>query len=173
METEPLLRADLSPVEVPPGYWRRAATHCPQPLSPFFAGALPFFGGTFRHAFSELGALFETLEYREIGGWVYTRLVPPGGVEGAAPAPELIRQRAERAVEAVRSDNFDAYLEEWSELRSGFVAGVARLRAVDLRSLDDGGLAAHLGEVLAFSIDAFNVHFRLHGINAMMLTDLA
>jgi pyruvate,water dikinase len=173
VDTDSPSRVDLSPVEVPPGYWRREATHCPKPLSPFFGAALPLVGETFRQAFSELGALFETLDYREIGGWVYTRLVPPGGVDGVAPSPEVIRQRAERAIQAVRSDNLDGYLEEWSQLRPGFVAGVARLRSVDLRSLDDKGLADHLGEVLEFSIGAFNVHFRLHGINALMLTDLA
>ena len=168
------LPTDISvPIEVPPGSWRREATHCPQPLSPFFSSAIPLVGETFRQAFSELGALYDTLEYREIGGWVYTRLVPPGGEEGVAPSPELIRQRAKLAVEAVRSDNLDAYLEEWSQLRTGFIAGVARLRGVDLQALDDPGLAAHFGDVLEFSLGAFNVHFRLHGINAMMLTDLA
>ncbi len=172
MDTGTLPTETPIPVEVPPGSWRRETTHCPQPLSPFFASAIPIVGETFRHAFSELGALFETLEYREIGGWVYTRLVPPGGVEGVAPSPELIRQRAERAAKAVQSDNLDAYLEEWQELRSGFIAGVAGLRGVDLRSLDDAGLAAHLNDVLEFSLGAFHVHFRLHGINAMMLSDL-
>jgi phosphohistidine swiveling domain-containing protein len=161
------------PIEVPPGSWRRETTHCPQPLSPFFGGAIGLVGETFRSAFSELGALYDTLEYREIGGWIYTQLVPPGGTVGVAAPPELIRRRAELAAEAVRSDNLDTYLEEWQELRSGFVGGVARLRGVDLRVLDDQGLAAHLDDVLGFSVGAFNVHFRLHGINAMMLSDLA
>lgn len=173
MATDSLTPVDLSPVEVPPGYWRREATHCPKPLSPFMGSALPLVGETFRHAFSELGAWFETLEYREIGGWVYTRLVPPRGPDGATPSPEVIRRRVERAKEAVRSDNLDGYLEEWSQLRSGFVAGVARLRSVDLPSLDDRQLTAHLGDVMEFSIGAFNVHFRLHGIGAVMLRDLA
>jgi pyruvate,water dikinase len=173
VDTDTLATETPVPIEVPPGSWRRETTHCPQPLSPFFGSALGLVGESFRQAFSGLGALFDTLEYREIGGWVYTRLVPPGGVEGVAPSPDLIRGRAERAVEAVRSDNLDAYLEEWQELRSGFIAGVARLRGVDLRSLDDAGLAAHLNDVLEFSLGAFDVHLRLHGISAMMLSDLA
>jgi rifampicin phosphotransferase len=173
VDTGSLTPVDLSPVEVPPGSWRREATHCPQPLSPFFRGALPVVTETFRHAFSELGALWDTLEYREIGGWVYTRLVPPGGVEGGAPPPELIRERIERAVQTVRSDNLDADLEEWPRLRSEFMAGIARLRGVDLPILDDQGLVDHFGEVMNFAVPAFNVHFRLHGINAMMLADLA
>lgn len=163
---------DQGDVEVPTGSWRREATHCPRPLSPMFASGLPLVTETFRQAFAELGTLFDTLEYREIGGWVYTRLVPPGGTEGAAPPAELIRERAERAAESVRTGDLDAYLEEWGELRPRFEADVARLRGVDLRALDDVRLAEHLGEILEFSVGAFTVHFRLHGINALMLADL-
>jgi hypothetical protein len=68
LETDSLTLDDVPSVEVPPGYWRREATHCPKPLSPFFGAALPIVGDTFRQAFSELGALYDTLEYREIGG---------------------------------------------------------------------------------------------------------
>jgi pyruvate,water dikinase len=162
-----------APLEVPPGSWRREATHFPTPLSPFLADAVPVIAAPFREAFAELGAYYDTLDYRVIGGWVYSRLVPPGGVDGVAPDPEVIRERAALAAEVVRSDNLDGYFDEWSTLRDGFIAGVARLRAVDLRSLDDAALAGHFGDVMAFSLDAFTVHLRLHGINAMMLTDLA
>ena len=167
-----LTRMDPSALEVPPGSWRREATHCPRPLSPFFASGLPLVTETFRQAFAELGTLFDTLEYREIGGWFYTRLVPPGGTEGAAPPTELIRQRGELAAESVRPGHLDAYLEEWAELRPRFEAEVARLRGIDLGALDDGRLAEHLGEILEFSVWAFTVHFRLHGINALMLADM-
>ncbi|MGH9009939.1 MAG: hypothetical protein ACRDYF_08865 [Acidimicrobiia bacterium] len=172
MDTDSLTPVDLNPVEVPPGSWLREATHCPRPLSPMFASGLPLVTETFRQAFAELGTWFDTVEYRVIGGWVYTRLVPLGGVEGQAPPPELMRQRAERAAESVRTGHLDAYLEEWRELRPQFEAEVARLRAVDLRAMEDGKLAEHLGEVVEFSTWAFTVHFRLHGINALMLFDL-
>jgi rifampicin phosphotransferase len=172
VDTDSLTPVDLNPVEVPPGSWLREATHCPRPLSPMFASGLPVVTETFRQAFAELGTWFDTVEYRVIGGWVYTRLVPLGGVEGQAPPPELMRQRAERAAESVRTGHLDAYLEEWRELRPQFEAEVARLRAVDLRAMEDGKLAEHLGEVLEFSTWAFTVHFRLHGISALMLFDL-
>ena len=173
MDTGTLPTETSVPIGVPPGSWRREATHFPSTLSPFLAAAIPVIAAPFRAAFAGLGAWYDTLEYREIGGWVYTRLVPPGGVDGVAPPPELIRERAALAAETVRSDNLDGYLEEWSTLRDGFIAGVARLRGVDLRSLDDEALAAHFGDVMVFSLDAFEVHLRLHGIYAMMLTDLA
>jgi pyruvate,water dikinase len=161
------------PIEIPPGSWRREATHFPSILSPFLADALPLVAGSIRTAFADLGAWYDILEYRDIGGWVYTRLIPLGGLAGVEPSPDLVRERAALAAETVRSDNLDGYLEEWAPLRDGFIAGVARLRGVDLRSLNDEELAAHFGDVLTFSIDAFYVHCRLHGIYAMMLTDLA
>lgn len=161
------------PVEVPAGYWRRERTHCPRPVSPFFRGGLDLVTQTFGHAFSELGSLADTLEFREIGGWVYTRLVPPGGVENEPPSPELLRERAERALDTVRSDRYVDYIDQWPQWRSEYSAGVARLRGVDLVALDDEGLAAHLGEVVEFSVGAWNFHFLFHGIGALMLADLA
>ncbi len=161
------------PVEVPAGYWRRESTHGPRPISPFFRGGLALVTQTFGSAFSQLGALVETIEFREIGGWVYTRMVPPGGVEDRPPSPELLRERTERALETVRSDRFADYIDQWPQWRSEHIAGVARLREVDLASLDDDGLAAHLGEIFEFSVGAWNLHFLLHSIGALMLADLA
>jgi pyruvate,water dikinase len=161
------------PVEVPAGYWRRERTHCPKPMSPFFRGGLALVTQTLGYAFSELGALADTLEYREIGGWVYTRMVPLGGVEEQPPSPELLRARAERALETVRSDRYVDYIDLWPQWRSEYIAGVTRLRDVDLVSLDDKRLAEHLGKIFEFSIGAWNFHFLLHGIGALMLADLA
>jgi phosphohistidine swiveling domain-containing protein len=160
------------PIEVPAGYWRRESTHGPRPISPFFRGGLALVTQAFASAFSELGALVDTLEYREIGGWVYTRMVPPGGVEDRPPAPELLRERTERALDTVRSDRYVGYIDEWPRWRAEHIAGVARLREVDLGTLDDQGLAGHLGEVLGFSVSAWNLHFLFHGIGALMLADL-
>jgi rifampicin phosphotransferase len=161
------------PVEVPAGYWRRERTHCPKPISPFFRGGLGLVTQTLGHAFSELGALADTLEYREIGGWVYTRMVPLGGVEDRPPSPERLRERTERALDTVRSGRYVDYIDRWPEWRAEYIAGVAQLRAVDLISLDDQGLAEHLNEIFAFSIGAWNFHFLFHGIGALMLADLA
>ncbi|HKY76313.1 MAG TPA: PEP-utilizing enzyme [Acidimicrobiia bacterium] len=173
MDTGTLPETIPVPIEVPAGYWRRERTHCPKPVSPFFRGGLALVTQTFGHAFSELGALADTLEYREIGGWVYSRMVPPGGEEDLRPSPELLRERTERALDTVRSDRYVDYIDRWPEWRSEYIAGVARLREVDLGSLDDQGLAEHLGEIFGFSIGAWNFHFLFHGIGALMLADLA
>lgn len=173
MDTDALPAATPVPIEVPPGYWRREATHLPDPMSPFFRVALRVGTECYRMMFSELGVLPETLEYREIGGWVYSRVVGPGGEEGRPPSPELIRERIDRSIEAMRSDLFGTYLDRWPEWRAEFVAGVAALRSVDLRSLDDQGLAGQLGEVMQFTLHASEVHWHLQGVSVVMLADLA
>jgi pyruvate,water dikinase len=128
----------------------------------------------FRRMFNEMGVLPETLEWREIGGWIYTRVVPPGGEEGRAPSPELIQRRVEESTEAVRSDRFGGYIERWHrEWRPHFVAWVAKLAAADVAALDDQGLVDHLTEVMDLTVQAFDIHMLLHGVNAVMLGDLA
>jgi len=161
------------PVEVPAGFWRRERTHCPRPLSPFFRGALDVVTQTFGYGFSQVGALPDTLEYREIGGWVYTRLVPPGGVEDQPPPVELLEARTERALEAIRSNRYFGLIDEWPQRRSEYIDGVKRLRDVDLVALDDQGLVDHFGAVMEFTIDALNFHFLFHCIGALVLADLA
>lgn len=161
------------PIEVPAGYWRRERTHCPRPISPFFRGAVDVVTQTFGYGFSKLGALADTLEYREIGGWVYSRMVPPGGMEDQPPTAELLQTRVELALETVRSGRVFDYIDEWPQRRSEYIAGVKRLRDVDLMELDDQGLIDHFGAVMEFSIGAFNFHFLFHCIGALVLADLA
>jgi len=43
-----------------------------------------------RRAFAEFGLLAETLEWAQIGGWEYTRLVPLGGKDRPAPPARLM-----------------------------------------------------------------------------------
>jgi len=173
VDTGTLPTAIPVPVEVPPGFWRRENTHCPKPMSPFIRGALAVVTEGFRRAFVELGILADRLEYREIGGWTYTGVVPLGGGGDDLPDPELIRERAERARDTVRSDRFAAYVEQWPQWREESMAGVDRLRKVDLAALDDEGLAGHFNDIMAFSVPVFDLHFLLHCIGAMMLADLA
>ena len=72
------------PVEPPLGFWQREASHMPKPLYPmtrsiFLDPAVMPAG--FRRVDEEFGLLMEGMEIREIGGWVYQRLVPLGGKE--------------------------------------------------------------------------------------------
>ena len=68
------------PVQVPPGYWQREASHAPKPLSPMLLSVLSEpRNRAIRQAFAEFGALAEGVEFRDLGGWQYTRLVSLGG----------------------------------------------------------------------------------------------
>ena len=173
VDTDTLPIAIPVPVEVPPGFWRRENTHCPKPMSAFIRGALSVVTENFRKAFVELGVLADRLEYREIGGWIYTGVVPLGDGADGRPDPDLIKERVERALDTMRSDRFAAYVEQWPEWRAESLAGVDRLRKVDLAALDDEGLAGHFNDILEFAVPVFDLHFLLHCIGAMMLADLA
>jgi pyruvate,water dikinase len=142
-------------------------------MSPFMRPALSVVTECFRKAFLELGILADRLEYREIGGWIYTGVVPLGGAGDEPPDPELIRERAQRARDTIESDRFAAYVDQWPQWREESIAGVERLRKVDLAALDDQGLASHFSDIMEFSVPVFDLHFLLHCIGARMLADLA
>jgi pyruvate,water dikinase len=68
-------------VDIPQGYWQREVSHAPKPWTPMSLSVA--FGDprnqALRRLFFEFGLLAEALEFRQIGGWEYSRLVPLGG----------------------------------------------------------------------------------------------
>ena len=169
--------------EIPDGFWERESSHCPRPLSALMRSLLPIVNDGFGRMFSDMGVLPETLEWREIGGWVYTRVVPPGGKDRPPPPawlfPALVRlvpalrRSVREAAEAQRTDRFGDYLERWHrEWRPQLTARITELREVDVAVLDDAGLAEHLDDVMALCCRAWQTHFLLHGVNAYILADL-
>src|SRR4029078_7329583 len=94
VDTDTLPIAIPVPVEVPPGFWRRENTHCTKPMSAFIRGALSVVTENFRKAFVELGVLADRLEYREIGGWIYTGVVPLGDGGDGRPHSDLMHAAA-------------------------------------------------------------------------------
>jgi hypothetical protein len=146
--------------DIPAGYWQREASHNPRPLSTL--GANVFIEGvsqSFPKMFAEFGMLLQALEYREIGGYAYNSLVPLGGRSERPLPPKLVlwfalraapafRKRLKRCKEAL-SQRLDRQLvERWyGEWRPKLAADIERLRAVDLASLSDAALAAHVEEL--------------------------
>jgi pyruvate,water dikinase len=172
-------------VEVPSGFWEREASHFPSPHSPlsrsiFFA---PRDQGL-RRTFEDLGALLETVESREIGGWEYFRLVPIGGKDRPAPPAVVLgllarvvpamRKRAKAAREYIRADKSGAYIRRWdAEWRPAFQAEIVRLREIDRGGLSDEELDRHLGDLGDFFARTAEVHFLLHAAVAMPIYELA
>ncbi len=174
---------------IPPGYWQREASHNPRPLTPL--GSSLFYGGTnqaFPKVFADFGLLLETLEFREIGGYVYTSARPfglrAGDGGGRTPPKPLLwlalrlhpafRRRIATCKKALRGRLDRTLIERWySEWRPRLVAGMARLRAIDLASLSDAQLAAHFEELRRWFFDACDIHFYLSGANGFPLARLA
>jgi pyruvate,water dikinase len=173
---------------IPPGYWQREASHNPRPLTPL--GYSLFFAATnqaFPKVFADFGLLLETLEFRNIGGYVYTSArpfgVPAGGGGGRMPPRPLLwlalrlhpafRRRIATCKKALRDRLDRTLIERWyGEWRPRLVADVARLRAIDLASLSDAQLAAHFDELRRWFDGACDVHFYLSGANGFPIARL-
>jgi phosphohistidine swiveling domain-containing protein len=173
------------PVEVPGGFWEREASHAPKPWTPMTLSALgQARNRAMRGAFAEFGLLAETLEFAQIGGWEYTRLVPLGGKDRPAPPAWLmpllirlvprLRRRIAAAVAAVRSDKAGRFVEQWSrQWQPDLAARIAGLRDSDLEALDDEELDAHTARALALLHEGVDIHFLLVGALMPILAELA
>ena len=109
--------AASSPIPVrvipPPGCWQRENGHYPLPLTPL-SRRVHRQTEWIRTACAEMGFVFDTVAFEDIGGWRYTRIVPIVDRGGPQPPPWLLpllfrvlppmRRRAAVAVAAVRAD---------------------------------------------------------------------
>ena len=110
------------PVVVPEGHWIRQKEHFPKPMSPMYASyALTMATDSIRMFMNDVGLPIETIDFRLIGGWVYERIVPPGGKDRHLPPALLLRilihlfpssrSQVRKMVETVRADLTSRYLE--------------------------------------------------------------
>jgi pyruvate,water dikinase len=172
------------PAEPPAGFWTRETSHSPLPWTPFTRSVFAPRNRALEQVCTELGLLFQAVEFRDIGGWEYMRIVPLGGRE-PPPLPAwavplavrlvpALRRRIRSADAAVRSDVPGTLIERWHrEWRPDLDARAAALRGVDVTALDDAGLLASTRAALELTQDGQTVHFRLHGAIAMVLGELA
>lgn len=171
------------PIDPPPGYWEREVSHFPQQLSPLFGSfLLEPENQAFRRFFEELSLLLETIELREIGGYVYQRVVPLGGKDRKAPpawlwkllvrtAPPL-RSRVRGCVEAIRADKLWRWVESWhSEWKAELIDRATSFRAVDLAGLDDDQLRRHVDDLDDWFRESFGIHMRINGAQNVLLAE--
>jgi rifampicin phosphotransferase len=168
-------------VVVPPGFWQRADSHYPRPLSPFARSVLlPAANRGFREMCTEFSLLTETVEEREIGGWVYLRAVPLGGRD-RRPPPDWILRLALRMIpslrariracgEAVRTDRAGTYIQQWEEeWRPSLEERQRGLRGVDLRDMTDSELETHAEQIRALLEECQVIHMLLnHSLNLLL-----
>lgn len=173
------------PVEVPPGYWERDFTHSPTPWSPMTGSV--FFGARnegLREMCAQFGLLIETMNFQQIGGWDYQRVVPIGGRDRTAPPTFLLpllvrivpamRARHRAATAALNTDLAGRIIGKWySTDRPALEAAAAQLLAVDLPELGDRDLTTHLQAAVQLFQDGTRLHFLLVGPINLALADLA
>ena len=179
---------ETSAVEAPPGFWEREASHYPKPLTPLGSSfVLDGINQAFPKVFEEFGLLVETLEFHEIGGYVYQRLKPFGAGDGSGRnlPPKFVlwlilrlhpafRRRTARCKEAIRNRKDRTLVERWyDEWRPKLVTDIDRWRSVDLTALSDEELAGHLSELRRWLFETWDIHFYLTPAYAFPLVRLA
>lgn len=172
------------PVDVPPGYWEREASHSTRPWTPLTASFMPWRNPVMRTMAAELGLLFDGIEFRDIGGWEYVRIVPLGGKEPPPLPPAIfpllahvvpaVRRRVKDASHAVAADVPGTLVNRWyDEWQPGIDRLGRELRAAHLREVDDDALLDHLDAVCDLLRQGIDVHFRLHGAIGVTLAELS
>jgi phosphohistidine swiveling domain-containing protein len=137
-------------VEVPPGTWTRDAFT----RRPWKNLQVSIFQPVLNQAtegIAEFGVA-DGMEYRQIGGWTYSRL--------RTLAPEQVGPRLAVVAAARERDEQGRTIERWhEEWRAAFGERLAALRAdVDTT---DAGLARRTAALDAFVAELFAVHFRI------------
>lgn len=160
------------PIDVPAGHWNLDVDHFPRPMSPMYISyGLSTVTELMKLGAKDLGLPFEGIEFKQIGGWTYGRVVPPGGKDRKPPPKAVmqllvhlvpsVRSQVRRMVEVVRTDVFGQYLDRWNnEWRSELVEAGSKLRGVNLGALSDDELDRHLSSVLEYVKRAKEIHFR-------------
>jgi phosphohistidine swiveling domain-containing protein len=173
------------PVDVPEGFWERDASHFPLPQTPMNRSLFTARQNeAIARAFRAFGVLSDGLEFREIGGWTYARLVPPGGRDRPAPPAPLmwliarlhpqLRDRLRAARRAIREDLAGRMIDRWHEqTRPDLQARIDALAQVDLEAFDDERLGGHWVGVESLLDDGASAHFGLHAPIALARKELA
>lgn len=163
----------VEPVHVPvnplPGYWERDVAHFPDPLCPIIRSeVLPVHERAFYEMCRAMSLPMDGVQFREIGGWVYQRTVPPGGKDMAPPPAWLMpllvrvvpqmRQLVKGMTDVIRENKPGKNAERWyTEWKPEAITRIQELR-VDLGQITDQGLEQHLGRVLEFIFDCLYTH---------------
>ncbi|GGP66399.1 PEP/pyruvate-binding domain-containing protein [Saccharothrix coeruleofusca] len=153
------------PVQPPPGFWRRS-NYAARPLSPMARSTvLRGQADNLRHLLAY--SLGQSLELREIGGWLYSRFAMPDGPAGFAA-------KLNQVMAAVRADEPAGTVRRWhADWLPRLGGALERERdEVDPAALDDDQLRAHLTRLLELAHEASEAHFRIGGAGMLALGEL-
>jgi pyruvate,water dikinase len=160
--TIPNSSTHLTPIriEVPHGFWERETAHFSGPVSPMLRSAIiPLQESSMCRSMEENSMLIDGFQFREIGGWLYSRVVPLGE---KAPSPHLASERVKGLIQMVRSDKPLSDVERWYELwKPNTVLRISQLNQVDVASLSNRHLLQHLKAVYTFVAECIDIHARI------------
>ncbi|QAY60453.1 hypothetical protein ET475_10945 [Microbacterium protaetiae] len=175
LQARPITALPVPPRDtLPPGRtWVKDSARYAEPFSALGASLAPaMVAAGLTRAFTEAGALVSRVDARMIAGEMYTSVITPGRPASAPPPwwmlgvlsrinPDL-RARCARAVHAVDPAHAQAATDRWQKVQGVHLdAAAARLRAVEVTTLDDDALADHLDDVRDALEQAMRVHFAL------------
>lgn len=169
-----------------PGTWELDSSHCGPSPGPIMRGLFhETFNPGFEEGFALFGAPLKGMEMRWVNGRFYRRLVPliaDRDVKRQPPAAALwlatrlhpaFRSQDRQARETFATKRWRSEIERWEhEWKPDLVATNGAFTDVDLASLDDSALAAHLIEVREHVVRSGRLHFRLHVSDMGPLGDL-
>jgi rifampicin phosphotransferase len=157
-----------------PGPWQQDRAHNPVAVTPLMAATYPAsFERGFEETFARYGLLLDRLAMRTVNGFTYHQLQPfdlPG--PDGPPSPEQlgaeIGRRTEVATAALGGRVWREDLALWDrELKPTAVARHRELYAVDLGTLDDAALLAHIDTCLEHTRAMVYQHHRFN-VSAML-----
>jgi pyruvate,water dikinase len=173
-----------------PGSWQLDSSHARPAPGPIQRDLYEeCFEAGMRDGFGLFGAPLSHMEMRWVNGKFYLRLVPiVGGTKDLPPPPmpvlwlaarlhPALRREERKAKESFETKRWRSELARWeSEWKPALVAANRAFTAVEVGSLDDPELAAHLRAVHEHLREHTRLHFRLHvsdmGPLGMLMVDL-
>jgi rifampicin phosphotransferase len=132
----------------------------------------------------DFGLLAETVEEREIGGWVYIRVVPLGGRDRRPPPRWVqralirlvpsVRTRLSACVDAVRTDRAGGYIERWhAEWKRELQEGLTALRDSDPGCMSDRELEVHVAAICDLVDHGQWIHMLLNQSLNLLIAEFA
>lgn len=177
LQARPMTALPTPPaVDLPAGSWIKESGRRAELMTPFGASAvLPIVSKGLSAAFAAAGSLVERIEMKSVGGQVYLRIAPVGGERAARGNPPPwwvlgllarlappLRARCRVARNAVDDATVDELVRRWNnEWRPQIVEETARLRALDVTTMSDDELHAHLDAAVALTGRGLDAHFQL------------
>ncbi|HMQ24588.1 MAG TPA: PEP-utilizing enzyme [Acidimicrobiales bacterium] len=164
-----------------PGTWTLDRTHNVDPLPRFMDGFLAAYGDGFSEGFRLVGAPLDRIEAATVNGWLYTAVRPLGGrPDGGGPPPRWLmsllfrvhpelRRRHATARRTLAERGWTSTIDDWERSgRPSTAQLVDRLHPVDLTTLTDDELGAHVQRCSDVVAGTSRIHFAHAAIVALV-----